>query len=220
MNEWIFLIQMCLIACFALKALKLGEAALTTWVVIQALMANLFVIKQVTLFGFEATASDGFAIGSLLGLNFLQEFFSREAASRTTRLCFFFLIFFMLASQIHLLYIPSANDTTHLAFSTLLSPFPRLFIASLSVCMIIQQIDLSFFSLLKKTFPTMSFSARTLLTLLVSQFLDTVLFSIAGLYGLVSSLFNLILVSFAIKAVGIFVLTFLIKRVKNDILSV
>lgn len=165
MNEFLFLIQIALIAFFALGALKLGQAALTAWVAIQALIANLFVIKQVTLFGFNVTASDAFAIGSLLGLNFLQESFSREAASQATRICFFFLTFFTLASQIHLFYVPSSYDTTHSAFLTLLSPFPRLLIASLSVFFIVQQFDIRFFAFLKTRFPNMEFSLRTLLSL-------------------------------------------------------
>lgn len=220
MNECLFVIQMVLIALFALGALKLGQAALTAWVAIQALIANLFVIKQVTLFGFEVTASDAFAIGSLLGLNFLQESFSREAASRATWICFFFLAFFTLASQIHLLYIPSPHDFTHPAFTMLLSPFPRLLIASLSVFFIVQQIDMRFFAFLKNYFPKMSFSLRTLISLLASQFLDTVLFSVAGLYGMVASLVDVIVVSFAIKALAIFFLTFIIKRMKHAILPI
>ncbi len=214
MNECLFFIQLLLIALFALGALKLGQAALTAWVAIQALIANLFVIKQISLFGFDVTASDAFAIGSLLGLNFLQESFSQKAASQATRVCFFFLIFFTLASQLHLLYVPSADDTTHAAFTTLLSPFPRLLIASLSVFFIVQQIDIRFFAFLKTNFPTIPFPLRTLLSLLVSQFLDTVLFSIAGLYGIVASLFDIIVISFAIKAVAIFSLTFIVKLIR------
>jgi len=199
MNEILFFIQILLVVGFALGALKLGKGALTAWISIQALLANLFVIKQINLFGFEVTPSDAFAIGSLLGLNFLQEYFGREEAQKSTWICFFFMCFFTLASQLHLLYLPSQYDTTQSAFSTILSPAPRLLAASMGVFFIVQQIDVRFFNLLKQHCPKLSFPMRTACTLVVSQFLDTLLFSFAGLYGMVFSLVDIIAVSFTIK---------------------
>ncbi|MFI0434782.1 MAG: queuosine precursor transporter [Parachlamydiaceae bacterium] len=207
MNEFIFFCQILLILGFALGALKLGKEALIVWVAIQALIANLFVLKQITLFGLEVTASDAFAIGSLLGLNFLQEFYSREDANKATKICFFFMFFFALVSQLHLLYEPNAYDTTHSAFLTLLILSPRLLIASMSVFFIVQQIDIRFFAFLKKTLPHLDFGWRSLISLVLSQLLDTVLFSFAGLYGVVTSVIDIIAVSFLIKMIVIFSFT-------------
>jgi queuosine precursor transporter len=215
MNEILFFIQIVLIIGFALGALKLGKAALTTWVVVQALIANLFVIKQITLFGFTVTASDAFAIGSLLGLNFLQEYFSKEDAQQASWICFFFMFFFVLVSQLHLLYEPSPYDTTQASFVTILSPSFRLLIASMSVFFIAQQIDIRLFTFLKRIFPGISFAVRATFTLVVSQFLDTCLFSVAGLYGMVTSILDIIIVSFIIKLVVIFCFTSFTRLVKS-----
>ncbi len=204
MNELLFFIQTLLIVGFSLAALKLGKAALTAWVAIQALIANLFVLKQITLLGYNVTASDAFAIGSLLGLNFLQEYVDREAARKATWICFFFMLFFVFVSQLHLLYQPSAYDTTQKAFVEILSPSPRLLIASMSVFFVVQQIDINFFAFLKNKFPQMHFAFRAGIALVLSQFLDTVLFSFAGLYGLVASVTDIIIISFAVKLVAIF----------------
>lgn len=215
MNEFIFFLQLLLIVGFALGALKLGKETLTAWVAIQALIANLFVLKQITLFGLEVTASDAFAIGSLLGLNFLQEYFERKDANQATKICFFFMLFFALVSQLHLLYLPSSYDTTQTAFLTLLTPSPRLLIASTSVFFIVQQVDIRFFASLKKAFPNLSFAWRTTITLILSQFLDTVLFSIAGLYGVVASLIDIIAMSFLIKMIVIFSFTSCVRWAKT-----
>ncbi len=215
MNELLFIIQALLIIGFAIGALKLGKAALTSWVAVQALIANLFVLKQITLLGFNVTASDAFAIGSLLGLNFLQEYFSREEAQQATWICFFFMLFFALVSQLHLLYIPSPFDTAQAAFVTILSPSFRLLIASMSVFFIVQQIDIRFFGFLKKAMPQASFALRAGLALVVSQFLDTCLFSVAGLYGMVASLFDIILVSFFVKLAVIFCFSSFMRWVKT-----
>lgn len=215
MNEFIFLTQIFLIIGFAFGALKLGKETLVSWVAIQALIANLFVLKQITLFGLEVTASDTFVIGSLLGLNFLQEYFSKEEANRATWICFFFMIFFMLVSQLHLLYQPSSHDTTQSAFLAILTASPRLLIASMSVFFIVQQVDIRFFAFLRKVFPQVSFTLRTAMTLILSQFLDTVLFSFAGLYGIVASIVNIILISFMIKLIVIFCFTSCVRWAKT-----
>lgn len=215
MNEILFFIQIILILCFALGALKLGKSALTAWVAIQALIANLFVIKQISLFGFDVTASDAYIIGSLLGLNFLQEYFSKEEAAKATWICFFFMFFFTLISQLHLLYQPSTHDATQPAFLTLLSPSPRLLVASMGAFFIVQQFDIRFFAFLKNYFPKLGFAFRSGLALVVSQFLDTLLFSFMGLYGIVVSLFDIILVSYLIKLTVIFCFTTIIRSIKT-----
>lgn len=214
MNEILFFVQTLLIIGFALGALRLGKAALTTWVVIQALIANLFVLKQIKLFGFNVTASDAYAIGSLLGLNFLQEYFSQEEAKKTTWICFFFMVFFTFVSQLHLLYEPSQHDTTHSAFLAILSASPRLLIASLSVFFIVQQIDIRFFAFLKNSFPQLSFAVRAAIALVISQFLDTFLFSFAGLYGIVASVVDIIIVSYIVKLIVISYCTFILRFAK------
>jgi len=215
MNEMIFFIQMSTIIAFAFGARKLGRGALTAWVAIQALIANLFVVKQITLLGFEVTASDAFVIGSLVGLNFLQEYFGQEEAKKATWVCFFFMFFFAVVSQIHLLYQPSLYDTTQAAFVQILSLSPRLFLASMSVFFIVQQIDVRFFAFLKSRFPGWGFAARAAIALVVSQFLDTFLFSFAGLYGMVASILDIIVVSFAVKLVVIFLMTPLLRWAKE-----
>lgn len=214
MNELLFFIQVLLIITFALGALKLGNTALSAWVTVQALIANLFVLKQITLFGFDVTASDAFAIGSLLGLNFLQEYFGKDEANKATKLCFFFMVFLVLASQVHLLYQPSSYDTTQEAFLTILAPSPRLLLASMSVFFIVQQIDIRFFAFLKKHLPKRSFAFRTTIALILSQFLDTFLFSFAGLYGIVTSIIDIIFISFAVKLIVIFCITPLLRIAK------
>lgn len=215
MNELIFLLQIITLLSFTFIFHRLGKESLIAWVAVQALIANLFVIKQITLFGLNVTASDAFAIGSLLGLNLLQEFYTQEDAKKTTWICFFFMLFFAIASQMHLLYIPSSFDESQAAFATLLTPAPRLFIASLSVFFLVQQFDIRFFQYLKNRLPNANFATRTAIALTISQFLDTVLFSFAGLYGLVESVAEIIVFSFAIKMIVISFSAPILKWVKR-----
>lgn len=214
MNELIFFGQILLIVGCSLGAFRLGKEALSVWVSIQALIANLFVLKQITLFGLDVTASDAFAIGSLLGLNFLQEFYGREEANKATKICFFFMVFFVAASQLHLLYNPSPHDSTQNAFTTLLAPSPRIVFASMCVFFIVQQFDIRFFAFLKKSLPNVKFAWRAGIALVISQFLDTFFFSFAGLYGIVESVIDIFVMSFFIKLIVIFSFTWCVRWAK------
>lgn len=214
MNEFIFTIQVLLIFGFVFGALRLGSSALTALIAILALVANLFVLKQIDLFGFHVTASDTLAIGCLLGLNVLQEYFSKDEAQKATWICFFSMLFFTLISLLHLHYVPSPEDTTQGAFLTLLSPTPRLLAASMFVFFIVQRVDILFFAFLKNVLPHTRFALRVTISLIFSQFLDTVLFSFVGLYGIVNSIIDIILFSFIVKLVVIFCFGSFTKWVK------
>jgi len=199
MNEILFFLHIILVMGFGFCALKMGKSTLTAWIALQAVLANLFVIKQICLFGFHVTCSDVFAIGSMLGLNLLREYFGQEATKKALWICLFAMTFFAAMGQIHLHYLPSPSDTAHPAFTTILSASPRLLLASLGVFMIAQQIDVRLFGLIKEKFKFFSLGIRSAFSVTVSQFLDTFLFSIFGLWGIVAHLSDVILISFLIK---------------------
>ena len=188
-----------LVIIFLMGALRLGKGALQALIAGQVVLANLFVSKQMGLFGFSVTCSDVYAIGAILGLNLLQEYWGREEANKTVGISFLCLIFFTAMSQIHLLYAPIPEDVTHQAFSAILSSTPRIAIASIAVYYIVQKLDVSFFGWLKNAFQGGYFPLRVGISLVLTQLLDTVLFSFLGLYGLVASIFDIIVVSFFVK---------------------
>ena len=203
-NEIFFFFQIFLVIGFSLGAIRLGPMALATLIGLQGVLANLFVLKQIELFGFTITCGDCLAVGSILGLNLLQEHFGKEIAKKTVHISFFSLIFFVFLSQIHLLYAPAAADKTHLAFETVLSSTPRIVLASAIVYYFVQRFDVVLFGWIKKLFPNQPLSLRMTVSLIISQFIDTVFFSFFGLYGLVVSLFDVIAISFLVKCLIIF----------------
>lgn len=202
MNEALFIVHALLVMGSGFLALRLGLGSLTAWVTLQAILANLFVIKEMCFFGFHVTCSDVFVIGSALGLNLLREFYGDKAAKEALSSCLFAMVFFVLMAGIHLLYSPSPFDTSDNSFVRILTPSPRLLVASLSVFAIVQRIDLILFSFLKERF-TFSLAGRNVLSVTCTQLLDTVLFSIFGLFGIVHNLFDIIVVSFLIKLTAV-----------------
>ena len=195
MNEFLFLLHIWVVIAFVFIALRMGKGALMVLVALQGVFANLFIVKQMSLFGFSVTCSDVFAIGGILSLNLLQEYFGREAARKTIRISLLSLLFFVCMSQIHLLYAPIALDGTQGAFSTIFSSSLRIVFSSMITFCVVQQFDIRLFPLLKGKLPF-----RVGLSLLCSQLLDTLLFTFLGLYGLVESLFDVIFVSVVTKS--------------------
>jgi uncharacterized PurR-regulated membrane protein YhhQ (DUF165 family) len=129
MNELIFIVHTVVIAAFALGALALGCTSLVAFVCSCCILANLFVVKQITLFGLTATCADAFTVGATIGLNMLQEYFGKEIAKKTIWINFFLLIFYAIVSQIHLIYIPHAFISL-----TLLIPCIYTLCHSLALC--------------------------------------------------------------------------------------
>ncbi len=199
MNELLFLFHTLAVIAFAMVALRLGKGALTAFSVLLAVLANLFVVKQTVLFGFTVTCSDMFAVGGILCLNLLQEYYGKEAAGKALRISVFGLIFFVCMAQAHLLYAPAGGDGTQGAFETIFSSTPRIVFASIAVFYLVQKIDIMLFGWLKRLFGGEKLPWRMGISLFFSQFIDTVLFSFAGLYGIVESVADIIVVSFAVK---------------------
>ncbi|MES2504327.1 MAG: queuosine precursor transporter [Myxococcota bacterium] len=203
MNEIILLGQIGTVVAACLFAAKLGKEALFIIISLQAIIANLLVLKQTYLFGLHVTCSDAFAVGSILSLNLLQEKFGAKESKLATWLCFGSMLFFALCTQIHLLYTPSPTDTMHPHYAELLNPAPRLFWASLTSFFLVQQFDVRFYGFLKRKLPTWRFGVRSTISLLLSQLLDTFLFSTLGLWGLVDSLPQIFIFSYLMKVIVI-----------------
>lgn len=207
LNELIFLTQIISIVIFLLAALKLGKEAVVTFVCICCILANLFVLKQTTLFGFNATCSDAFTIGATLGLNLLQEYFGRYISRITIVLNFFFLIFYAIMSQIQLGFAPSPFDSMQQHYLPLLQFMPRILIASISVYLIAQITDYIIYGILKHYWHRKFLVIRNYISIIISQFVDTVLFTFLGLYGIVDNLWEIIFISYCIKLIAILVAT-------------
>ena len=82
----------------------------------------------------------------------MQEKFGRQATERAIWVSFSSLIFFVVASHIHMLYEPSAYDTSRLAYEYLLTPAPRIMLASLITFFIVQQFDSRLYGFFRHTF--------------------------------------------------------------------
>lgn len=184
-------------------ALKGKQALIIAWLSLLAIAMNLFVLKQINLFGLHVTASDALAVGYLLGLNVMQEFFGKKSARQAIWISFFISASFVLLSKIHLAYLPNDFDFSQAHFSSLFAPMPRIIAASLFSFLIVQLIDLEFFGFLRNKTSGKYLALRTTLSLSLAQIMDTLLFSFLGLYGIVGNIVHILFLSLAVKGVVI-----------------
>lgn len=199
MNILTFLIHGFLTSFFLLAALRIGKSALIAVMALFAVLANLFVMKQMGFFFLTITCSDIYAIGTMLGLSLMQEFYGKEEAKKALYISFFAMGIFLMATQIHLHYQPSLYDNTQGAFQLILGSTPRIIIASFIAFYLSQHVDIFVFSYLRKKWGGKAFIFRLGGTSFVSQLVDTVIFSTLGLWKIVHSLGDVMVVGFLMK---------------------
>lgn len=138
-------------------------------------------------------------IGCILSLNLVQEYWGRDLAKKAIRCSFFLLTLFALLGQFHLLYRPSPHDIHHSAYAQILQHSPRILVTSLVVSFSTLRFDMAFYGWMKKRWDKKLLVFRNLISLSVSQLLDTVLFSILALKGIVHSIIPIMIVSYLVK---------------------
>jgi len=199
MNELIFFLQVFAIISAIVVGFKMGKEALIAIISVFCILGNLFVLKQITMFGLHVVATDAFPVGAIIGLNLLQEFYSEKLAKKAIWICLFCMIFYIIISQIHLIYIPSTFDVSSGHYHTLLKNMPRITITSIFVTLSIMQINRILYGFLQRKFQDKYFWTRFISTIFISQFLDSTLFAFIALYGLIPNLWHIIIISTIIK---------------------
>lgn len=202
-NFLILMIQIAIITGLSLLFLRLGEKALNAWLCVLAVLMNVFVLKQINVFKLDVTATDAIAVGYMLGLNLIREYFGAHSARTHVFISILVSFGFLALSFTHLLYIPNGFDTAQSHYEFLLKPMPRLIFASIFSFALIQVVDLAFFGYLREKLDGKYLVVRLILTLILSQVLDTFLFSFIGLYGLVGNLMHIIILSLIFKIIVI-----------------
>jgi len=202
-NELVFFLQTIIVALVMLVALALGKEAVIAGISLLFVLANIFVVKQITLFGFEVTSADVYIIGAVLGFNLLHEYFGNNIAKKTIWISFFISAIVLVMSQLHLRYIPNMHDITQRSFMNIFGFLPRIVGASFAAHIGAQYLRLFLYGLLKRVCGSRYLVARNFFVTIVEQAVDTAIFGFIGLYGIVYSLTDVFFISFVIKLLAI-----------------
>lgn len=194
-----------------------GYQGLTLLVTTQVIVANIGVLKQLTLFGMDVTEGNVAFVSIFLATDMITEFYGKEKAKRTVYLSFLALIIFTVSTQVFLLFIPNSFDFAQESLKTLFSLTPRITIASLLSYFLSQRMDIYLYDAIHKRLPeTKYLFVRNNGSTLLSQLFDSIFFTLLAFYGTFTSnvLIDMIIFTYIIKIIATTVDTFFIYWAK------
>lgn len=200
-NEIIFLFLVLIIVLLSFLSLMFGEKYLIALLVLEGVLANLFMLKEISLFGLSVCAADAFIVGIVLILNLLEEYFGKHLAESAIKIYSFSLISFFLFSATHLLFLSTAEGSNiSRCFQAILSTTPRVIFATLIVSYCSLNLDRKLYAFFSRLIVKQNFSLKNFLAGSISQLFDTVLFSFF-ICDLFSNIWHVMFFSYLVKMV-------------------
>lgn len=202
-----------------------GKSGLYVWTVIATITANIEVLILVRAFGMEMTLGNILFASTFLVTDILSEIFGKKEATKSVNIGIATSLAFILISQSWLLYTPASSDWASPGIHTIFSNTPRLMIASLVVYAICQRFDVwayhKWWSFTTRKFgdSTRCLWLRNNGSTLISQLLNTVLYTFGAFWGIysVSALIGICVSSYVIFVVTSFMDTpflYLARKIK------
>ncbi|MEE9167171.1 MAG: queuosine precursor transporter [Candidatus Neomarinimicrobiota bacterium] len=177
-DELLFLAQTLVGLTFTLVAFRIGKNWLYGYVAVCIVLANLFVTKQITLFGLAATGGNVVYGAIFLSTDLLAEHHGKKAARDAVFLGFFVALFYLIMSQFMLRFMPSSSDWG--AAEGMIQIFtvgPSIILASLLAYLISQLHDVWAFHAIRMKTKGRFLWLRNNGSTWVSQLIDSVVFS-------------------------------------------
>lgn len=161
------------------------------------LSSNFLASKVICVCGIEMpSATVGYALTYLM-TDVIGELYGRKVTNRIVQFGFICLIVACVLTRLALL-LPSPYDSN--AFSQVFTSSTRIFIASIVAYIISQSTDVYIFHKIRNYYQKFKFIRNNVSTI-TSQFLDTIIFSFIGFYGIVPNIWGMIWGVFIAKVV-------------------
>lgn len=154
-----------------------GKTGLLVWIGLGTILANIQVTKTIELFGLTATLGNIMYGTLFLVTDSLGEKYGLKEAKKAVYLGIFSLIATVVIMQLVLLFQPGTDDFAQDALLTIFGLLPRIALGSLTAYAVAQLFDVYIFNYLKtKQGDGKKLYARNILSTLMSQALDTLIF--------------------------------------------
>lgn len=183
-----------------------GKTGLFVFTAMATIMANIEVLIMVKAFGMEQTLGNILFASTFVVTDILSETEGKKEANRAVNVGILTSLFFIVISQSWLHYIPSTSDQFSPYIHKIFQNTPQVMISSIVVYAIVQKFDVwayhQWWALTeklcgdKKRFLWIRNNGSTL----ISQFLNTILYTFAAFYGIYDwkTLINIALSSYVI----------------------
>src|SRR3989338_8635492 len=160
-----------------------GKAGLFIWMGLAIIIANIQVMKTISVFGF-VTAMGNIIYGStFLATDILAENHGKRDARKAVIIGFGVMLFFTAIMQITLMVTPDASDMMHPSLVQVFSILPRITFASLTAYLISQYFDVWMFDRIRSATAGKHLWLRNNLATMLAQLLDNTVFTLIAFVG-------------------------------------
>lgn len=201
-NELLFFAWTLVVVSVVLLAFRFGgRHALWGVIGVFIVLANIFVGKQITLFGLAATGGNSLYGAVFLATDLINEHWGRRQAQKAVWFGLAAAAFYLLATQAFLLFVPSENDFVHGPMEGLFGLAPRIVLGSLIAYVISQTHDVFSFSMWKRRTGGRHLWLRNNASTAVSQLLDTAVFTMVAFLGVFPAavLLQIVITTYVLK---------------------
>jgi len=160
-----------------------GKTGLYVWTGFAIIVANIQVLKTVSLFGIVATLGNIVYGTTFLVTDILSEIYGKRDSRRAVWFGFATMISMTLLMQVSLLFVPDKSDFAQKALETIFKIMPRITVASLTAYLLSQNHDIWAFHFWRKKTEGRFLWLRNNLSTMVSQAIDSVVFCSIAFIG-------------------------------------
>ena len=181
-----------------------GRIGLFAWVAMATVIANIQVIKVIQLCGISATLGNVLYASIFLATDILSENYTKKDAALAALLGFISMLALPILMTLSLLFKPGEGDFSQEALKTLFGVVPRVVGGSAVAYIVSQFHDVWSYHAIKKWMPsTKMLWLRNNGSTLVSQLLDSLIFSTIAFYGLYPTrvFLEIVFTTYLLKAV-------------------
>jgi len=189
MNELYFIIWTLIVISGVLLAFRLfGRAGLYGVIGVYIVLANIFVVKQISLFGLAATGGNSLYGALFLATDLLNEYWGKKEAQRAVWFGWGCALLFLIATQAFVIFQPSGDDFADPSMRELFALTPRIILGSLIAYLVSQTHDVFAYQMWLKRTSGKHLWLRNNASTVVSQLLDSIIFSSVAFLGVFPTL--------------------------------
>ena len=130
-----------------------GKEGLLVWVSLATVIANVVVCKTIGIFGLVSSLGNIMFASNFLATDIIVEKYGKELSKKAVLLGFISTIIFVVATQIALAFIPDESDVVHESMKNLFSINLRTSIASITMYLASNMLDIWLFDKIKQKIP-------------------------------------------------------------------
>lgn len=159
----------CIIICFTAEIAVykfFKKEGLYVWIAVASVLANIFVCKQINLFGFATSLGSVLFASNFLATDILTIKYGKKVAMKAVVLGLVAVLGFIASTQLGLLFIPNELDFAQGSMETLFTLSGRISISSVTMYFISNLFDVYIFDKLRNKFPKKLWLSNNIATII------------------------------------------------------